>query len=113
VLWGATQYGGANSSGTLFSFDPATSVYTDVFDFPTTIFGPGFSASGVRIPLLAAADGNLYGVAYDEASGLRTVFQYSPSGNSVSDSEAWDTPFPSSLRPWPAEFWELWIGPPS
>jgi uncharacterized repeat protein (TIGR03803 family) len=42
LLYGATSGGGANSSGTLFSWDPVASVFSKVYDLPanTAIYGP-------------------------------------------------------------------------
>ncbi len=57
-LYGTTVGGGAYGYGTLFSFDPVTQQYEDVFDFDLETFY-GFPECG----LILANDGLLYGAA--------------------------------------------------
>jgi len=73
-LYGMTQYGGANTSGVLFRFDPITNIYTDIIDFAGTSNGANPDGS-----LMQATDGNLYGMtekggAYD--NGI--LFRFNP-----------------------------------
>jgi len=55
-LYGMTTYGGSNNIGVIFSYDPATSAYTTLFDFDHE---SGDSPTG---SLTQASDGKLYGM---------------------------------------------------
>lgn len=57
-LYGATQYGGANNYGQVFSFDESTTTFTDLYDFDYT------SGANPRSNLIQATDGNFYGLTY-------------------------------------------------
>jgi len=59
LLYGGTPNGGANYAGVIYSVDPATNTYTDVFDFPTNMTN---TSVGLLSELLQAEDGNLYGI---------------------------------------------------
>jgi uncharacterized repeat protein (TIGR03803 family) len=87
LLYGATGSGGANSCGTLFQLDPSNGAYTQLLDMPAAvcIFSGGVLDPFQREfkPLVEAAPGSLYsfyGVAFDTASLMPTVFGYSPRG---------------------------------
>ncbi len=57
-FYGATQFGGANNYGQIFSFDESTSTFTDLYDFDLT------SGANPRSNLIQANDGNFYGLTY-------------------------------------------------
>ncbi len=75
VLYGTTSAGGAASDGVLYSYDTATSTYTDLFEFTDTPGAPGSSPAGTVTPI-----GN---VLYGTASGGGTsadgvLFSFGP-----------------------------------
>jgi len=77
MLYGMTTWGGANSKGVLFQFNPATSTYTKKLDFAGATNGEAPTAS-----LMQASDGMLYGMTFQggaNASGV--LFQYNPATN--------------------------------
>jgi uncharacterized repeat protein (TIGR03803 family) len=73
VWYGMTSLGGANNFGVIFSFDPTSSTYTDLYDF---------SATGGEQPygsLIQATDGKLYGLTIDGGlSGDGVIFSFDP-----------------------------------
>ena len=72
-LYGMTAYGGSSDYGVIFSFDPATSVYTKLRDFDNT---NGGNPAG---RLLLAKDGKMYGMTVDGGSGdYGVVFSFDP-----------------------------------
>ncbi len=56
LLYGMTYQGGINDYGVIFSFDPVTSSYVDIYDFPDS------TGSFPQGSLIQATDGNLYGM---------------------------------------------------
>jgi len=75
-LYGMTFNGGAVDAGVIFSFDPATSDYTTLFDFDGE---NGAQPSG---SLIQASDGKLYGMTSfggDLNSGV--IFSFDPSSS--------------------------------
>ncbi len=73
-LYGMTRYGGANTAGVLFEFDPATNAYTKKVDFDGAAFGVQPSGS-----LALSPNGKLYGgTNYGGANGLGIIFEYDP-----------------------------------
>ena len=58
-LYGTAEQGGANGVGVLFSIDPATNIYTKVYDFNGT---NGIYPTGRSLTL--ASNGKLYGTTY-------------------------------------------------
>jgi uncharacterized repeat protein (TIGR03803 family) len=70
LMYGTTIQGGANAVGVLFSFDPATGVYTDLHNFGSTpVDGQTPGAS-----LIQASDGLLYGTTeFGGAAHLGTI----------------------------------------
>ncbi|MCA6363862.1 MAG: hypothetical protein IM638_12555 [Bacteroidetes bacterium] len=77
LIYGLTNNGGANSLGTLFSFNPATLTYTKLHDFTGLTTG-----SRPQGGLLYASDGMLYGVTREGGtSNIGTIFQFNPLTN--------------------------------
>ena len=72
-----TAYGGTDSRGVLFEYNPSTNGYTKKFDFDGTARG--------AIPyesLLEASNGKLYGMTcYGGSSGYGVLFEYDPASN--------------------------------
>jgi len=67
-LYGATNLGGANTNGTLFKFDPATTALTVLYSFS------GLSYSGLSAPVVAK-DGSVFG-SYSSSTFGGTSFTY-------------------------------------
>ncbi|MBS4028044.1 MAG: hypothetical protein KGZ58_05330, partial [Ignavibacteriales bacterium] len=55
-LYGVTYYGGVNSGGVIFEFDPATYAYTKIYDFDSA------NGSFPHVSLTQASNGKLYGI---------------------------------------------------
>lgn len=73
-LYGMTHFGGANSMGVLFQYDPATSIYTKKLDFTGDANGRHPFGS-----LIQASDGKLYGMTLSGGTNdLGVLFQYDP-----------------------------------
>jgi uncharacterized repeat protein (TIGR03803 family) len=71
-LYGMTTFGGANTYGVLFQYDPITSVFTKKMDF----LG-GTNSQWPYGSLMEAADGKLYGtVSVGGTTGKGVLFQY-------------------------------------
>lgn len=71
LFYGVTQRGGAYDGGTLFEFNPITSVFTKLFDFEATVSG------NYPCSLTQATNGKLYGATYwGGAYQHGTVFEY-------------------------------------
>jgi uncharacterized repeat protein (TIGR03803 family) len=75
VLYGTTSAGGAAGDGVLYSYDTATSTYTDLFEFSDTPAAPGSAPAGTVTPI-----GNvLYGTANGGGtSGDGVLFSFGP-----------------------------------
>lgn len=73
-LWGVTSLGGANNSGTLFEYSPATGGLTNPVSFPAT----GYSMPAG--PVVFDSQGNLYGVDSGGSSGMGAIWEYSAAG---------------------------------
>ena len=70
-LYGMTWGGGNSDAGVIFSFDPASSVYTRLYDFD---FVNGSHPYG---DLMQASDGKLYGMTNSGGSNdLGTIFSF-------------------------------------
>ncbi|HEY5259474.1 MAG TPA: choice-of-anchor tandem repeat GloVer-containing protein [Rhabdochlamydiaceae bacterium] len=76
VLYGTTNAGGNSGDGVLFSYDTASSTYTELFNFVNTAAAPGSSPAGAVTPI-----GNvLYGTANGGGTSLDGVlFSFAPS----------------------------------
>jgi|GEM_PF-845955 len=73
-LYGTAEQAGANGVGVLFSIDPATSIYTKVYDFNVT---DGAYPTGRVLTL--ASNGKLYGTTYQGGnSNLGVLFEFDP-----------------------------------
>lgn len=70
-FYGLTREGGANNDGTLFSFDPATDIFTVLHTFDKTVDGGGPEAT-----LIQASDGKLYGTADTTTTDGGIIFSY-------------------------------------
>ncbi|TKK67474.1 T9SS type A sorting domain-containing protein [Ilyomonas limi] len=72
-LYGLTYSGGSKGFGVIFSFDPATSIYTKQRDFA------GTNGSNPTGNLLQAADGKLYGMtSFGGSSDKGVIFSFIP-----------------------------------
>jgi uncharacterized repeat protein (TIGR03803 family) len=93
-LYGVTQQGGTGYIGVIYSFDPATTTYTKLFDFPSpnTLQKPSGSQPFGR--LIQASNGRLYGMTryggnygyeyiprYGYNSGYGVIFSFDPVSN--------------------------------
>ncbi len=75
-FYGATQYGGANNYGELFSFNESTTTFTDLYDFDFT------NGSNPRSNLIQATDGNFYGLTYSGGvDSLGVLFRIDSNAN--------------------------------
>ena len=73
-LYGMTKYGGTNSYGVLFEYDPATDTYVKKFDF-----GSDNNGSTPYGNLIQASNGKLYGMTYYGGTNTYGVlFEYDP-----------------------------------
>ncbi len=76
LLCGMTVYGGAFGSGNIFSFDPVSKTYTDLYDFG--------SVSGVNF--LVAYNNKIYGIANSGGTGgSGLVFSLDPVSKDFTD----------------------------
>lgn len=72
LLYGMAEEGGTNGQGAIFSFDPVSYTYTDIFNFNDSISGEFPWGS-----LFQAANGKLYGVTNQGGSnGYGVIFNY-------------------------------------
>ncbi len=72
-LYGMTLRGGAYGLGTLYSFDPATSVFSKLKDFD------GTNGSHPYGSLVQAKDGKLYGITEEGGTnGVGVIFSFDP-----------------------------------
>jgi uncharacterized repeat protein (TIGR03803 family) len=77
-FYGTTQAGGTGNSGTVFKITPA-GAYTTLHSFCTQ--GGCLDGSDPDQPLVAGADGNLYGTTPDGGTkGAGTIFKITPTG---------------------------------
>jgi uncharacterized repeat protein (TIGR03803 family) len=75
-IYGMTTYGGIDSAGVIFSYNPSSNVFTKLFDFNDTLGnGPGRG-------LIQANDGKLYGLTTGGGINRNGVlFSFNPSNN--------------------------------
>ncbi len=88
-FYGTTSFGGANNSGVIFSYDPLTNVYSDIYDLN---YESGYNPEG---DLIQDNDGLLYGTIYRGGSlNEGVIYSVNPSTNafSVIYNFATDTP---------------------
>ncbi len=72
-LYGMTSYGGVNTFGVLFEYDPITATYTKKLDFNGANGAHPFGS------LLQASNGILYGVTYQGGvNNFGVLFEYDP-----------------------------------
>lgn len=80
ILYGLTQYGGANNAGNILSFNPLNNVCADLFSFTGT---NGLEPNG---NLMQASDGKLYGTtALGGANGAGVIFSFDLTNNSFTN----------------------------
>jgi len=85
LVYGMTQLGGAQDRGAIFSFNPSTNAYIDIYDFVGT---DGELPQG---NLIQASDGNLYGVASaGGANSFGVIFKFTPTTNTYTDLHDFD-----------------------
>ncbi len=71
-LYGMTWYGGANSMGVLFEYDPSTNTYAKKLDFNGSANGSKPQGS-----LMKASNGKLYGMTYEGGTNnYGVLFEY-------------------------------------
>ena len=74
ILYGMAVAGGSNNQGVLYSFDPTSNTYTDLFDFNGSANG-----GGPRGSLMQASNGLLYGMTLQGgANGYGVIFSFDP-----------------------------------
>ncbi len=79
-IYGLTYFGGLNGYGVLFSFDPVTNAYADLYDFDGTT---GSSPEGT---LIQATNGLIYGITYDGgAANEGVIFSFDITTNVYTD----------------------------
>jgi uncharacterized repeat protein (TIGR03803 family) len=72
-LYGMMSYGGVNSSGVIFEYDPSTNAYADIFDFG------GVNGVNPFGNLTQAFNGKFYGMtAFGGANNQGVLFEYDP-----------------------------------
>lgn len=72
-IWGITSQGGVNNPGVIFSYDPATSTYTDVYEF--TLAGGSLPVDGLTL----ANNGKFYGMTnVGGAYYYGTIYSFDP-----------------------------------
>ncbi len=72
-LYGMTNYGGPNGYGVLFEYDPATSTYTNKFNFNNTTGSYPYGS------LNLASNGKMYGMTNQGgANSFGVLFEYDP-----------------------------------
>jgi uncharacterized repeat protein (TIGR03803 family) len=93
-LYGMTSAGGANGSGVIYSMDPTTNTYADVYDFD------GVTASNPSSEFLQASDGKLYAVTSGGSSNNPVLFSFDPGDNQMNVVHNFSdyTPYFLSLR---------------
>ncbi|HMJ67304.1 MAG TPA: choice-of-anchor tandem repeat GloVer-containing protein [Cyclobacteriaceae bacterium] len=76
-LYGVTADGGTNTGGTLYEYDPATSILTTRAEFDYNLHGAGPVGS-----LFLASNGKFYGImVVGGATGVGTIYEFNPTNN--------------------------------
>lgn len=84
-LYGMTEFGGSYGFGTLFSFDPSTSVYVKLMNFDDIIGGYPYGC------LMLASDGKLYGMTSEGGTGgYGVIFSFDPSTSVYAELKDFD-----------------------
>ena len=84
-LYGMTTFGGNNSVGIIFSFDPSSSTYTKLVDLDIT---NGANPTG---SLMQATNGKLYGLAaWGGSNGYGVIFSFDPSTSTYTKLKDFD-----------------------
>ena len=84
-LYGVTLFGGVNSNGVLFQYNPATHAFVKKIDFDDTNGSHPFGS------LVQANDGKLYGVTEDGGTNsVGVIFQYIPATNTYTKKADFD-----------------------
>lgn len=79
VFYGVTKYGGTYNEGTIFEYDPATSIITKKFNFNDK---QDVTGNFPLAQLIQGTDGKLYGMTYMGAvAGVGGVFKFDPQTN--------------------------------
>lgn len=78
-LYGMTEKGGANADGVIFSLDPSTNTYTDIFDFSATTGKNPYGS-------LMVYNSELYGTTeLGGANNAGVIFSFDPATNTYVD----------------------------
>jgi len=86
LLYGMTNIGGAHSGGVIFSYNVATNIYTDIYDF-NSLTGANPSGS-----LIQATNGLLYGITgRSGANNEGVIFNYDINTNTYTDIYDFDS----------------------
>ncbi|HEX7415441.1 MAG TPA: choice-of-anchor tandem repeat GloVer-containing protein, partial [Bacteroidia bacterium] len=73
MLYGMTGYGGANTYGVIFQYNPATNTLIDKYDFNNA------NGGNPQGSLMQATDGMLYGTTSNGGANFDgVIFQYNP-----------------------------------
>jgi uncharacterized repeat protein (TIGR03803 family) len=92
-LYGMTSYGGSKTYGTIFSFDPASLLYTKLKDFDNTNGANPYGS------LVQAANGKLYGLTFKggngyiirgDTTGAGVIFSFDPVSSAYTNLKAFD-----------------------
>jgi uncharacterized repeat protein (TIGR03803 family) len=85
-LYGMAQFGGSYNYGVIFSFDPATAVYTRLKDFD------GNNGANPLGSLIQASDGKLYGMTSQGGTGknVGVIFSYNPATATYTNLHVFD-----------------------
>ncbi len=76
-LYGMTYFGGTNDSGTIFKYDPTTTVFSNLVNFTGNT--GSYMGANPHGDLMQASDGNLYGMTYiGGAHDTGNIFKYNP-----------------------------------
>jgi uncharacterized repeat protein (TIGR03803 family) len=80
LLYGTTLLGGADGSGVIFSFDPATHIYTDLLDMTGNSGGDGYTGQP-----LTFYNHMLYGITSSGSTYYAIIFSFNPATNAFTE----------------------------